>query len=193
MAYITTNNMEVSMKTPPYVPGGIQENLKLTDVRYETTTKGNKFLAFTFKDSVGKTVTHTEWPTKSTDPKEILDYQDKQVRRIGQIVDSVVGLKDYNINVNSFEEYAQTIVELLAKRNPEDLYRVKVVYNNKGFTTLPSYWKPRFIESMKIPKEESNIVILTNDKVIRPIPDVVSTDGEVDLDLPIDSKDKLPF
>ena len=50
------------------------------------------------------------------------------------------------------------------------MLRIKVVYNNSGYTTLPKYAKYRFIEPMTIvDKNESVIVKLNIDQFEKPV------------------------
>ena len=64
------------------------------------------------------------------------------------------------------------------KVDKETLLRIKFVYNNRGFVTLPIYAKFQFIERMDTPK--SNIKILDKDQLIRPV--VADTEVKVNTD-----------
>ena len=79
------------------------------------------------------------------------------------------------------------------------LLRVKIVYNNKGYTTLPNYCKFTFIEPMNLPEGQvSKITELNIDVFVRPITaDKETTDvnplDKVDKGVADTQNDDLPF
>jgi len=201
--------MEVVSDAASYMNAGIHENVVLTKVEYNISKNGNEFLAFYFNDEYGDSLSHTEYAPKPRVPFEELDSKDKEAfynrvnnqrKRIGQIVTSFISKDLYDFTSNSFKEFAETIVKLLQSSINNTKVRIKVVYNNKNFTTLPSYWKHRFIENMNIPKEESRIKLLDIDTLTKTKPNIISKVNEVldtedDLD-PLsvpEMKDEIPF
>jgi hypothetical protein len=162
----------------PYLEPGIHDNVKMTEVKYETTVKGNEFLAFTWQDESGNKVTLTEWPYRMPKPFESMsaEEQDKtkgiinsQMSRIKQILEVYIGkISDELINSPTFKEFATKVVNLLEGKYADKLVRVKVVYDDKGWTIVSNRSKYQFIESMDIPKEESSIKMLAGDKTTRP-------------------------
>ena len=72
-------------------------------------------------------------------------------------------------NSSTFEGWAKEVADYLNKADKSKLVRVKIVYDNKGYTTLPSYAKYTFIEPMTVSKENSAIVELGIDNFTRPI------------------------
>ena len=62
------------------------------------------------------------------------------------------------------------VVNLLNAANKDILLKVKIVYNNKGYTTLPTYCKFTFIEPMNLPEgQKSKITELNIDLFVRPV------------------------
>ena len=109
------------------------------------------------------------------------DYQakyDTQYSRMLQILECFYKEEELNFNGESFTEFANWVIDLLNKVDKETLLRIKFVYNNRGFVTLPSYAKFQFIERMDTPK--SNIKILDKDQLIRPV--VADTEVKVNTD-----------
>lgn len=78
---------------------------------------------------------------------------------------------------SSYKEFANWVVTMLNSANKDILLKVKIVYNDKGYTTLPSYVKFASIEPMNIPmgfyeegKNESMIREITGiDQFTKPI------------------------
>ena len=202
--YSVDKNLEVVLNTAKFIGPGIQENVYLKEIKHGNTDKGNEFLAFYFEDAAGFKLSHTEWPVNAMKPLEemteveatnYLTKKDNQKRRIGQIVCTFIPKDNYNFVVpsNTFKEYAENIIRLLEGKTEDIPIRVKVVYNNKNFTTLPNYWKYTFIEQMSIPSEKSSIKPLNIDKFVRTTPDLIS--NGIDSLSPIKevSKEDLPF
>ncbi len=205
--YSVSKDLEISSSsTSTYVNPGIHENVLLVDVQYSTTEKGNEFLAFYFEDANGDKLSHTEWPVTPVKPFETMSSEEKekfltkldnQKRRIGQIVTTFIPREQYNFEVNSFKEYAENIVKLLQNSLKTVPVRVKVVLNNKDFTTLPNYWKYIFIEPMTIPSDKSKIRIFSSiDKLVKDRPNIVSNSviDVVDIeDKATDNHNEIPF
>ena len=107
----------------------------------------------------------------------------------------------------SFKEYAKWVVGLLSADNIKDkALRVKVVYNDKGYTTLPKYAKYTFIEPMStvdaggsmitklgIDLFEKPIVADVEKQNANPFQVVNGTLESVDVTPSNDSEDDLPF
>lgn len=183
--YSVTKELEINsnLNSTTYIDAGIHENLLLVDVVYDTSDKGNEFLAFYFENASGDKLSHTEWPVNPIKPfdtmtseerEAFLEKIDNQKRRIGQIVTTFVSRDKYEFQVNSFKEYAENIINILKGSLRTVPVRVKVVYNKKNFTTLPNYWKYIFIEPMTIAKENSKIRILSIDNMVKAKPNVKS-------------------
>jgi hypothetical protein len=74
---------------------------------------------------------------------------------------------ELNFDGESFVEFADWLVNLLNKADKTISLRVKLVYNNKGYLTMPSYAKFKFIERMDI--AVSAVKILDKDQIVRPV------------------------
>lgn len=157
-----------------YLEPGIYENIVLSDVVYKETDNGNKFIAFYFKDENGNTVPKTEWEPREGD--NIETKVNNQLARIKHIaVNSGIMSKDeFVFKAENFEQLAKQVEEKLrAKKDKWDSHklRIKVVYDFNNYTTLPSYTKFAWLESMDVPKDQSKVKILPIDKMERDVPD----------------------
>jgi hypothetical protein len=170
--YSVSKDIQVVSNMPSFIPPGIHENIRLIDVKYEMSDKGNWYLAFYFENEQGDKLSHTEFPVNPIKAFEELTQEEKisfflkvenQRKRIGQIVTAFIPKEQYDFESDSFEDFAKNIIKLLTPSLNVVKVRVKVIYNNKNFTTLPNYWKHQFIENMSVPSEKSKIKILNID------------------------------
>lgn len=178
-----------------YIPAGIQDNVALKSARVTTSPQGNPFLEIVFEKD-GATLTQTEWkPTKfgNMTDEDLQNKEDTQFSRMMQILTCFYTEDELVFNGTNFTDWATEVADYLNKADKTKLLRLKVVYNNKGYTTLPSYAKYTFAEPANISKEMSNITELGIDKFTRPI----VADKEEPVVLPsndtTDSNDDLPF
>jgi hypothetical protein len=213
--YSVDKNLEVKTNSRSFITTGIHENIRLVNVAYGTTPRGVEFLSFYFEDERGDTLSQTEFPVSLRKPLDSMSEQEKEMylgsidtqkRRVGQIVTTFVSKEKYSFVANTFKEFAENIIRILNDRDKSILARVKVVYNKKNYTTLPSYWKFPFIEPMTVSKEDSKIRILNIDNMVKKEADLESIPEAVDpyvdppkseaidpnVDLP-KSADDLPF
>lgn len=128
---------------------------------------------------------------------------DKQYSRMLQILNCYYKDEELDFNSESFEQFAQWITDMLNKVDKSKKLRAKIVYNDKGYTTLPNYAKYTFIEPMELPEgKSSSIAMLNIDQFTKP----VVADKEVKNDNPFsatssttntqaftDKTDDLPF
>lgn len=200
MIYSTelANQIETSDNKSKYLDAGIHENVKLVGAKVDKSVNGNTFLEIKFEKN-GQDLTHTEWESTKMPNMTEEEYQargSRQVKRILQILGCFYPKEVLVFTGASYKEFIEWVASLLNKANKEILLRVKVVYNKKGYTTLPSYCKFTFIEPMVLPEgEESKIAELNIDQFTRPI----LADNEVKVDNPLTSvsvdtpSDDLPF
>lgn len=179
--YSKERAQQITKNDIKYIPAGIQENVALKSARVTTSPNGNTFLEIVFEKD-GATLTQTEWkPTKFGDMTDetLQKKEDTQFSRMMQIL--LCFYKDENLvfNASSFEGWANEVANYLNNADKSILLRIKVVYNNKNYTTLPTYAKYTFIEPMTVSKENSAIVELGIDKFTRS----VVADQESDKDL----------
>jgi hypothetical protein len=183
MSLYKINNETISAtNAKTYVQAGIQDNLKLVDVQFKTVERtGNQFLAFYFEDKLGNPLSYTEWPPKPSKPIEAMSLEEKSkylefyigwpMGRLRQILEVFKGEIDYDktpIEGNTFKEIVEKFIAVLGDSYKDKLVRVKVVYDNKGYTTLPKNPKFTFIEDMSVSKEDSKIQVLPGDLFERP-------------------------
>jgi len=177
---VDASKIEIQRGNAKYIQAGIHENVSILGARYEKTEKGSEFLAIDIVDSKNNKLSHTEWPIKTNIPFDQLDDIKKQntikvlegqVKKLTQIVEAVLGLPldSFVLKASSFEEMAKRVCEAINGKTEGKLFRVKIVYDKKGFTSMANNPKYTFIEPMSIATEDSNIRILTSDQVERPI------------------------
>lgn len=155
-----------------FIPAGIHENVTLKSARVAESPTGLKFLEIVFEKN-GATLTQTEWkPTKfeSMDDSALQKKEDTQFSRMMQILLCWYSDEQLVFNGTSFEEFSQEVVNYLNNADKSKKLRVKIVYNDKGYTTLPSYARYTFIEPMVLPEgQTSSITELRIDNFTKPV------------------------
>lgn len=174
MIYSTelANKIETIDNSNKYLEAGIHENVSLVSSRTEKSINGNTFLEIKFEKD-GKVLTHTEWESNKLPEMTEEAYQErvsKQVKRVLQILSCFYPKEALVFTGATYKEFAEWAANLLNAADKTKLIRVKVVYNNKGYTTLPNYCKFTFIEPMNLPEgQKSMISILNIDQITRPV------------------------
>lgn len=155
-----------------FIPAGIHENVTLKSARVAESPTGLKFLEIVFEKN-GTTLTQTEWkPTKfeGMDDSALQKKEDTQFSRMMQILLCWYSDEQLVFNGTSFEEFSQEVVNYLNNADKSKKLRVKIVYNDKGYTTLPSYARYTFIEPMVLPEgQTSSITELRIDNFTKPV------------------------
>lgn len=155
-----------------FIPAGIHENVTLKSARVAESPTGLKFLEIVFEKN-GATLTQTEWkPTKfeGMDDSALQKKEDTQFSRMMQILLCWYSDEELVFNGTSFEEFSQEVVNYLNNADKSKKLRVKIVYNDKGYTTLPSYARYTFIEPMELPEgQTSSITELRIDNFTKPV------------------------
>lgn len=173
------NEVKLSDNNSKYLEAGIHEDVKFVSAKSAESPTGKKFIEFTFEKD-GKTLTHTEWEPAAREGDTEEQNQSKatnQVTRIMRILKCFYPKELLMFSGNSYKDFANWVVTMLNNANKDILLKVKVVYNDKGYTTLPSYVKFACIEPMNIPmgfyeegKNESMIREITGiDQFTKPI------------------------
>lgn len=215
--YSVDESTKTAQNKSTWIQPGIHEDLKLVDVKYETTKNGNEYLAFYVENEHGDKVGNTEWPVKFSIPFEQMDAEKKKVfvdilenqkSKIKQIVEvffteEQLKAKPYIFQVNSFKEFAEKTIEFLGEAFKDQTIRLKVVFDKKGYTTFGQNAGHVFIENMSIAKEDSKIRIQPSDKMERPAvkdtehneqpPLELVEESTVNTTAPAASTDDLPF
>lgn len=162
--YSSSRAKQIVKKDVAFLTAGIHDNVYLIGVRYETSVQGNNFIEFKFEKE-GRIMTHTEWEPSKTTPQGELSQEefesklDNQYKRIEEILLCFYSAEELQFEDGDFKTFANWVAKLLTtdkvKQTP---LRVKVVYNNKGYTTLPKYAKYTFIEPMSIVSEGKSVI-----------------------------------
>jgi hypothetical protein len=196
--YDLTINIETEQSGLAYVPTGIQENLRLAKIDgsypivYEKSKGSSEFIAFNFLNEEGQSFVHTEWLPKSDDSAILQKKEANLVKRLLHIGRKLVDASAFKqIKTESFELLAKSYINIIGNNYKGKLFRGKVVYNNKNFTTFPNYVP--FLESMSVPKEESNLKMSGDDKVVKTKADVIQSRPNPFTVEPTESVDNLPF
>ncbi len=155
-----------------FIPVGINENVTLKSAKLDKSPNGNSYLEIVFEKD-GATLSQTEWKPTKFDTMSDEDLQkkvDTQFSRMMQILLCFYTDKQLIFNGTTFEAFAKEVVDYLNNADKTKLLKVKVVYNDKGYTTLPSYAKYTFIEPMSLEADKkSAIVELGIDKFTKPV------------------------
>lgn len=201
MIYSTELANQIQESKNKYLEAGIHDNVKFVSARVDKSINGNIFIEFKFEKDE-QTMTHTEWESTKKPMESEEDFQNRanrQVKRMLQILSCFYPKEALVFAGSSFSEFANWVVNLLNAANKDILLRVKIVYNNKGYTTLPNYCKFTFIEPMNLPEGQvSKITELNIDVFVRPITaDKETTDvnplDKVDKGVADTQNDDLPF
>jgi hypothetical protein len=168
----TSTALNIAKKDVSFLDADIHDNVSFEKIRHEKSPNGNNFIEFTFNKN-GAAMTHTEYePTRFPDQTEenFIEKVNTQVARILQILEAFYDREKLkNFEAASFNAFAQWVVSLMNGVNKDEAkVRLKVVYNNSGYTTLPRYAVYTFIESMNIPASKSKIKRLGIDQFERP-------------------------
>lgn len=173
--YDLTQNIETEQGGLTYITPGIHENLRLEKpdgtypIVYEKSRNGNEFIAFHFMNKEGQTFVHTEWKPSSPD-QDILEKKSANLtKRLLHISKKFVDESQLKFKVETFEQLANKLITIIGNNYKNKLFRVKIVYNNKNYTTFPNYVP--FIESMSISADKSYLKISGDDKVVKNRPD----------------------
>lgn len=171
--YSTERANSITSKDVSFLPAGIHENVELLSAKVETSIQGNTFLEIKFHKN-GMGLTQTEWePTKRSEDISDISLQDKcdkQFKRMLQILECFYTKEQLVFTGANFKEFAAWVVNMLNAADKSVKLKLKVVYNNKGYTTLPAYSTYTFIEKMDLEDgKTSKIIELTIDKFVRPV------------------------
>lgn len=178
--YDLTINIETEQSGLSYITPGIHENLRLAKpdgsypIVYEKSKNGSEFIAFHFLNKEGQTFVHTEWVPSSDDSTVLEKKQANLVKRLLHIGKKLVDVSLFKgIKTESFELLTKSYINIIGDSYKNKLFRGKIVYNNKNYTTFPNYVP--FLESMSIPKEDSNLKMGNDDKVTKTKADVIQS------------------
>lgn len=171
--YSKERAQQVTKNDVKFIPAGIQENVALKSARVAESPTGRKFFEATFEKD-GATLVQTEWKPDNKNgelsDEAVQKKEDNQFSRIMQLLLCFYKDEQLVFNGTKFEEFSKEVVDYLNNADKSKLLRVKVVYNDKGYTTLPSYAKYTFVEPMVLPEgQTSAITELRIDNFAKPI------------------------
>ena len=87
--------------------------------------------------------------------------------------------EDLVFNGTSFDTFVKEVADYLNKADKSILLKLKAVYNNKGYISLPSYAKYTFIEPMNLPEGKTSMIAeLSIDQFTKPV--IADTETPVD-------------
>lgn len=180
MLYSVTAELQKKDVSNRYMGVGIHENCEMTSIEYKKTDKGSEFIAFYFENELKEKLSHTEWRVQPT--KDINTMSDKeakiyfslvngQIRRINAIATTFISEDEFRkVKGNTFEEFCVNTIATIGNSYKGVKVRIKVVYDKRNFTALPSYTNYDWIEPMTISKEDSKIKVLAKDKMAKSTP-----------------------
>lgn len=198
----STKTAVVNPSTSNFMPAGINDNVTIKIVNVNVSPTGRNFLEIIFENEQGQEAILTEWKNEKNQwIKTDADLQRRDDLQFGRILQVLkcFGQEIPETEINSFKDMIdwvkQTIDNWKATNNPK--LRLKVVYDNKGFTRVSS--NGIFVEPMSV--EESQIVLTGRDRTTRPeIPvdkETPTTDPlsaiNTTPDAEVNSDDDLPF
>lgn len=169
MKFLVDDNIDSEVRTVNYVDVGIHDDMELTDIKIDVSPKGNNFIAFTFTDPDGRVLTKTEWEPTGQEDDVLMKKIHNQAKRIKHIMTKYMAMEHTKIEYDTEQwvKYASTVKAKLDAVKGTTKVRIKAVYGNQNYVTLPNYLP--FIERMDVEKTE--LAIQTIDKVTRDVPD----------------------
>ena len=173
MKFLVDENIQSEKRAVNYVDVGIHENMELTEVKVDTSPKGNNFLAFTFTDPEGRVLTKTEWQPTGPEDDVLLKKAQNQTKRIKHIMTKFMSVEHTKIeyDTDQWVKYASTVKAKLDGVIKGVKVRIKGVYDNQIYVTLPNYTP--FIERMDV--EKTTLLIQSIDKLVKDVADTETT------------------
>lgn len=197
MLYSVTADIQKKDISNRYMGVGIHENCEMTSIEYKKTDKGSELLAFYFENELKEKLSHTEWrvmPTKDIntmtekEAKTYFSLVTSQIRRFNAIATTYISEEAFrNVKGNTFEEFCLNIIDAIGDAYKGVKVRIKVIYDKRNFTALPSYTNYDWIELMTVSKEESKIKILAKDKMTKSVPKKLEGADEKENEIEIES------
>ena len=145
--------------TSNYIPAGINDNVHLKSVDVKKSPNGLDFIEITFENDEGQIATMTEWKNEKNmwiKTDEDLQKRDNlQFGRMMQIINSL-GITIEDTELNTFVDMINWVkAQLDPKIAEKKPLRLKVAYDNKGYTKVSSYGifvEPMDVENTQIKK-----------------------------------------
>ena len=163
---ITGNNEDFISN---YMKVGINDNVTLKEVNVNKTQNGRDFLEVIFSNENDQTAKMTFWKNEKniwvkTD-EELQHKDDQQFGQILQLIDSFYETRP-EAEFNNFLEMINWVKEKLTPMiEAKKLLRIKVVYDNKGYTKVSTLGI--FVEPMTV--TETQVKLFKKDLLERPV------------------------
>lgn len=199
MKFLVDEKIQSEERAVNYIDVGIHDNLELTEIKVDTSPKGNNFVAFTFTDPEGRVLTKTEWQPTGAEDDVLMKKAQNQAKRIKHIMTKFLPEDqckiEYDTESEGWNKYVSTVKAKLDAAKDGVKVRIKATYDNQNYVTLPNYTP--FIERMD--SEKSILEIQSIDKMEKEQPDreqkvdnpfetssqsTTDTTSEADSDLP---------
>lgn len=135
-------------------------NVSIEDIAYNKSESGVEMGIIIFKQENGSQVKETIFPANPNFQQPVEEQGDLINRRMKHIVTKFSGItgEDYDSRLSetdSFKDFIEQIGNFVRPQFDSNKFRVKFVYNKKGYVSLPKY--PNFIENMTVPEDETQI------------------------------------
>ena len=168
----TINNEEFVSN---YMSGGIHDNITLKSTEIKTSTNGRDFLEIIFENSEGQTASMTIWKNEKNQwiktDEDLQKRDNAQFGTLMQIINCYYETIE-DTTLNSFKDMISWVKSKLDPMIPnKKALRLKVIYDNKGFTKVSN--NGIFVEPMSV--ESSQIKKFARDLFERPIQADVET------------------
>ena len=165
----TMYNIDQSIDSPKAsgpIPAGINQNCSLIGVFFEPLRQdgtGGNVLKFNFADAAGRKFRHTEFEVEAervqASAKQWGKDPDQALRnaltglagRIKHILSCFLPADKVVITGNTWDEFGGNVVSLLGDAYKGVDVRVKLLLNNKDYTTFPKQAFRPFIQRMDVP------------------------------------------
>lgn len=182
MKFLVDESIQSEARAVNYVDVGIHDNAELTEIKADTSPNGNNFIAFTFTTPDGKVLTKTEWQPTGEEYDALLKKAQNQVKRIKHIMTKYIPESETKVeyDTDNWMKYASTVKAKLDPYIKGVKVRIKGVYDNNNYVTLPNYVP--FIERMDV--EQTTLEMRSIDKVTRDV-----ADREVPVTNPLEIED----
>jgi len=169
MKFLVDESIQSEVRAVNYVDVGIHDNMELTEIKIDVSPKGNNYMVFTLVAPDGRVLTKTEWQPTGAEDDVLLKKVQNQAKRIKHIMTKFMAEEHTKIEYDSEQwvKYASTVKAKLDAVKKGVKIRIKAVYDNQNYVTLPNYTP--FIERMDI--EKTSLAIQTIDKITKDVPD----------------------
>jgi len=131
------------------LPGGIHEDVELVSIRFEDLSQNNpiRVLRFIFNKG-GLQFRYTElpineeaisrWNFRKSTYEETLTRKYRELgERLKHIYTALTGETRVKLESNTWEEFCKEYIDLAGNKFQDKKFAIKVVYNDKGYTTFP--------------------------------------------------------